>query len=76
VVKLVNGFVCHDCSDVEKAKKGVDPAKSKAATDEAAAARDRKKTDEASGRAVGFADIGVNQPSSVGGVGVSLNLLA
>jgi hypothetical protein len=31
-MEIVNGYVCRNCSDVELAKKGVDPAKPEKAT--------------------------------------------
>jgi hypothetical protein len=65
-IELVNGYLCRDCADVEKAKKGVDPA---AGPNSEAG---RSKTDVP----VPGNDDGVNRPLKSGAVGTILNILA
>ena len=40
-MEIVNGYVCHNCTDVAHAKKGVDPARPKEAPAEEAKAAER-----------------------------------
>lgn len=40
-MEMVNGYICHNCSDVALAKKGVDPAHPKDATSGAQPGADR-----------------------------------
>ena len=66
-LEIVNGYVCKDCADVARAKKGEDPATKPNSPD----ARDHKapgtpKDDELRG---------VNRPLSAGDRGTQVNLL-
>lgn len=40
-MEIVNGYVCHDCTEIDLAKKGVDPAHPK----DGPYGRDAKKSD-------------------------------
>ena len=69
-MELVNGYYCRDCSEVELAKKGIDPAKAKRGINGAEATasgqtKDGKKP-----------ELGVNRVSPDGDVGTRLNLYA
>jgi len=68
-VNLVNGFVCNNCSDVEVAKKGIDPAHPHAPPKHAQVAKILPP---------GEPDLGVNRPDPPGtsSVGTELNLFA
>jgi hypothetical protein len=48
-MEIVNGYVCRNCSDVELAKKGVDPAKPKEAPQADEARPDRGPAVQLSG---------------------------
>lgn len=62
-LEIVNGYVCRDCTDVERAKKGEDPAKPQGlATGIAALAQDLELR-------------GVNRPLAFGDRGTQVNLL-
>ena len=68
-MELVNGYVCRDCTDVERARKGEDPAKP---------VRSGSKAD-ATGGTVASKDeepFGVNRPLTGGDRGTQVNLLA
>ena len=60
-IEIVNGYVCRDCADVERAKKGEDPAKPKGAGIDVPAA--------------GEGSHGVNRPLGSGDRGTQVNLL-
>lgn len=66
-MEIINGYVCFDCSDVARAKKGEDPATKPNSPE----AKDHKpfgapKDDEA---------LGVNKPLAAGDRGTQVNLL-
>jgi len=68
-MEVVNGYVCFDCTDVARAKKGEDPA-TKPNSPEAKDQKDHKtfgvaQDDEARG---------VNQPLAFGSRGTQVNL--
>ncbi len=58
MMEVVNGYACKTCTDVEYAKKGVDPAKPKDAPNEAGRAEGAERSKDAAkaerGPAVGF----------------------
>lgn len=61
-MEIVNGYVCRDCTDVELAKKGEDPAKPKGvAGAEVTAAEEEPR--------------GVNRPLAFGERGTQVNVL-
>ena len=63
-IEIVNGYVCRDCTDVERAKKGEDPGEKPnvlARSDMARAGEDEPR--------------GVNRPLAEGERGTRLNLL-
>jgi hypothetical protein len=70
-MEIVNGYPCRDCSDVEKAKKGIDPN----------ARPGEAEADAESRRGSGLFDEkdedrrGINRPLSTGNVGMALNIL-
>jgi hypothetical protein len=66
-MEIVNGYVCRDCTDVERAKKGEDPAK----PDNVAA-----KDGSTGVSAIGDEPFGVNRPLANGDRGTVLNFLA
>jgi hypothetical protein len=63
-IEIVNGYVCRDCTDVERAKKGEDPAEKP----NALATPDTVGTSEDEPR-------GVNRPLAAGERGTRGNLL-
>jgi hypothetical protein len=69
-MELVNGYYCRDCAEVELAKKGIDPARSKRAMSGADA------TDSAEVKNGSRPELGVNRASPSGDVGSRLNLYA
>lgn len=64
-MEIVNGYVCRDCTDVERARKGEDPAKPQVGAAKAVAG--------AGGDEEPF---GVNRPLANGDRGTQVNLLA
>ena len=70
-MEIVNVYPCRDCSDVEKAKKGIDPnarpgeAEADAESRTGAGLLDEKNDDRR----------GVNRPLATGNVGTALNIL-
>ncbi len=46
-MEIVNGYPCKNCTDVENAKKGIDPAKPKDGPNGVNAAETKKKAEEA-----------------------------
>ena len=79
-MEVVNGYVCNNCTDVEKAKKGVDPARPKDGPNGADKVEEAKPSDR--GPAVTFGGEvtgaqGVENVRPAGYVpGSSLNLTA
>ena len=69
-MELVNGYYCRDCAEVELAKKGIDPAEAKRATngETPGAAHDGNGRREPS--------LGVNRVNASGDVGTRLDLFA
>lgn len=67
-MRLVNGYYCRNCADVELAKKGMDPAHPgrEYAGGEVYVPPDRDKHKE----------LGINRPEKDGAVGTRLNLHA
>ena len=53
-MEIVNGYPCANCTDVEKAKKGVDPAKAAEETASAKATPDASRETALRGPAVSF----------------------
>jgi hypothetical protein len=67
-MEIVNGYVCRDCTDVERAKKGEDPAKAQGVVAKAA-------SKDAPGTARDAETLGVNRPLTAGDRGTRVNLL-
>jgi hypothetical protein len=63
-IEIVNGYVCRDCTDVERARKGEDPAQPAGAA--ATLFRKASADDE---------PLSVNRPLATGARGTVLNLL-
>ncbi|HYI73315.1 MAG TPA: hypothetical protein VEX87_26420 [Skermanella sp.] len=70
-MEIVNGYPCRDCSDVEKAKKGIDPNARPGETEADAKSRSGSGPLEEKDRD----KRGVNRPLSTGNVGTALNIL-
>jgi hypothetical protein len=68
-MELVHGYYCRDCGDVELAKKGIDPTKSKQTNGVGGSAG-------VDGANASKPELGVNKVSATGDVGRSLNLYA
>ena len=66
-MEIVNGYVCFDCTDVARAKKGEDPA----AKPNSPEAKGHKPFDAAQNDAAR----GVNRPLAFGDRGTQVNLL-
>lgn len=70
-MEIVNGYPCRDCSDVEKAKKGIDPnarageAEAEAESRSGSGLLEEKDRDKR----------GINRPLASGNVGTALNIL-
>jgi hypothetical protein len=62
-LEIVNGYVCRNCTDVERAKKGEDPAKAKGPAGDIGALAGIEEPR------------GVNRPLAFGGRGTQVNLL-
>jgi hypothetical protein len=85
-MRLVNGYVCSNCTDEELAKRGVDPAHPKdgpvtpqTSANGKAEAAGKSQAQGANGSKVedpNAAPLGVNQPNRTGAVGTQLNVLA
>jgi hypothetical protein len=60
-IEIVNGYVCRDCTDVERAKKGEDPAEKPNASPKPGSSEDQPR--------------GVNRPLADGERGTRVNLL-
>jgi hypothetical protein len=69
-MRIVNGYYCRNCADVELAKKGMDPAHPgrEYAGGEVYVPPDRNQADKK--------ELGVNRPEPGGAVGTRLNLHA
>ena len=65
-MEIVNGYVCRDCTDVERAKKGDDPAKANGVA---------AKAETKGVNAVADEPLGVNRPLAAGDRGTVLNVL-
>jgi hypothetical protein len=74
-MEIVNGYPCRDCTDAEKAKKGIDP--SAGPTAQPGETKADVKSRESAGSLIGKDDDkrGVNRPLASGNVGTALNIL-
>jgi len=74
-MEIVNGYPCHDCTDAERAKKGIDPSAGPNAQP------GETKTDVKSRESAGSLTAkdedrrGINRPLASGNVGTALNIL-
>jgi hypothetical protein len=68
-MEIVNGYPCRDCSDVEKAKKGIDPNARPGEAEADGESRSGSGLLEEKDRR------GINRPLSTGNVGTALNIL-
>jgi hypothetical protein len=79
MMNLVNGYVCANCTDVELAKRGVDPAHPQRGPEGAKSTDERKSAEsQTSTSADDRAEeerLGKNRPLETGIVGTKLNLL-
>lgn len=64
-MEIVNGYPCRDCTDAEKAKKGIDPSAGPNAQPGETKADVKSREDRR----------GVNQPLATGNIGTALNIL-
>jgi hypothetical protein len=75
-MEMVNGYVCLNCSDVAKAKRGIDPA-----ANPLQAAQGKNKSGAANTKDLGAKELaakdtlGVNQPLAAGLRGTQVNVL-
>lgn len=67
-VQVVNGYVCRDCTDVDLAKKGIDPARPRLPDGRPATSEAKRDAREAA--------LGVNKPLAHGDVGTRVNVFA
>jgi hypothetical protein len=79
MMNLVNGFVCANCTDVELAKRGVDPAHPQRGVQKAQGGDDverRPALGSTIDEEVQKKRLGENRPLTSGEVGTRLNLFA
>ena len=72
-MQVVNGYVCRNCTDVDLAKKNIDPAHPKLPDGRAATPEAKKAAKVEVERR---AELGVNKPVASGDTGTKLNVLA
>lgn len=74
-MEIVNGYPCRDCTDAEKAKKGIDPSAGPNA--QPGETKADVKSRESAGSLTGKDDDkrGINRPLATGNVGTALNIL-
>jgi hypothetical protein len=74
-MEIVNGYPCRDCTDAEKAKKGIDPSAGPNA--QPGETKADVKSRESAGSLTGKEDDkrGINRPLATGNVGTALNIL-
>jgi hypothetical protein len=75
---IVNGYVCRNCTDIDLAKKGVDPAHPPDKFDPTQAAKDGKSDPTKPGsdlKQTAAAVDGVNRPLLAGTIGTQVNIL-
>lgn len=70
-MEIVNGFQCKNCTDIDLAKKGIDPAHPKLA-DGRPATPSNKEDDK---REVAVR-LGINQPNATGSIGTKVSIFA
>jgi len=79
-MEIVNGYPCRDCTDAEKAKKGIDPnAGPNAQPGETKAdVKSRESAGSFAGRSGGVFnnnELNSNRPLAAGNIGTALNIL-
>jgi len=79
-MEIVNGYPCRDCTDAEKAKKGIDPSAGPDAQpgETKADVKARENTKMSSGSPAARRNEearGINRPLAAGSVGTALNIL-
>jgi hypothetical protein len=74
-MEIVNGYPCRDCTDAEKAKKGIDPSAGPNAQPGETKADVRSRESAGSLTWKGDDKRGINRPLATGNVGTALNIL-
>jgi hypothetical protein len=79
-MEIVNGYPCRDCTDAEKAKKGIDPSAGPNAQpgETKADVKSREDGSSSTGQTVGQwaeQERGINRPLGTGSVGTAVNIL-
>jgi hypothetical protein len=84
-MEIVNGYPCRDCTDAEKAKKGIDPSAGPTAEpgETKADVKARESDGSSAGRPVDGRlpdgrnkdGRGINRPLAAGNIGTALNIL-
>jgi hypothetical protein len=74
-MEIVNGYPCRDCTDAERAKKGIDPSAGPNAQPGETKADVKSRESAGSLTAKDEDRRGINRPLSTGNVGTALNIL-
>jgi hypothetical protein len=74
-MEIVNGYPCRDCTDAEKAKKGIDPSAGPNAQPGETKAEVKSRESAGSLTAKDEDRRGINRPLATGNVGTALNIL-
>jgi hypothetical protein len=74
-MEIVNGYPCRDCTDAEKAKKGIDPSAGPNAQPGETKADVKSRENAGSLTGKNEDERGINRPLSTGNVGTALNIL-
>ena len=74
-MEIVNGYPCRDCTDAEKAKKGIDPSAGPNAQPGETKADVKSRESAGSLTAKDEDRRGINRPLATGNVGTALNIL-
>jgi hypothetical protein len=79
-MEIVNGYPCRDCTDAEKAKKGIDPSAGPNGQpgETKADVKARESDGSSAGRLAGGRnkdERGINRPLAAGNIGTALNIL-
>jgi hypothetical protein len=74
-MEIVNGYPCRDCTDAERAKKGIDPSAGPSARPGETKADVKSRESAGSLTAKDEDRRDINRPLSTGNVGTALNIL-
>ena len=74
-MEIVNGYPCRDCTDAERAKKGIDPSAGPNAQPGETKAEVKSRESAGSLTAKDEDRRGINRPLATGNVGTALNIL-